>query len=81
MMSSGPDAVKALEEALAEAKAGQLDGVAMVILRPGKRFAVVWAGRAYDDPIRTLGTLQVLQNEVLGAVQGTHGAPPEGQSH
>lgn len=58
------DTVMALEILLAEARAGQLVGIAYVGIYPARAYVVDMAGEAKKAPIFTLGTVVILEDQI-----------------
>lgn len=54
----------ALEILLAEARAGQLVGIAYAGIYPARAYVVDMAGEAKRAPIFTRGLLSILENEI-----------------
>lgn len=59
------DTVNALEILLAEARAGQLIGLAYVGLYPGRAYVADTAGEAQKAPIFTSGLLAILDYQLV----------------
>lgn len=55
------ETISELEELLAEAKRGDLSGIAYVALRPGTHFTINATGSAAKVPAYSLGALHALQ--------------------
>lgn len=58
------ETVKALEQLLAQARAGEIVGLAYTALRENRSYSVGLAGEARCDPTYTKGMLGVLDNEL-----------------
>ena len=55
------ETIKELEELLAEAKRGNLSGLAYIALRPGTHFTINATGSASAVPAYSLGALHALE--------------------
>lgn len=63
------DVIDSLIWLLAEAVAGRITGLAYGALAPGKDFYFETAGEAHRDPLRTIGILQTLSQELTDRVR------------
>lgn len=67
------DTVRALEELLADARAGRLTGLAFVgIYSRGRRYIVNTAGQARVDPVTTRGMVGSLDDSLHATVAHHH---------
>ena len=62
-MRPNVELIKFLEERLADAKAGTMEGIAAVLLRPEHAVASAWAGSVDRNVYTTLAGICVLQRE------------------
>lgn len=68
------DTIAALEDLFIQAQAGHVTGIAYVVLRPERRYAVGVAGVLRKTPLLTRGLLMLLDDELA---RMTRGLPPE----
>lgn len=59
-----PDFIETLEYLLEEARAGRLIGLAYAALMLEKKFFVDACGQAHTEPLRGLGAVEVLSQEL-----------------
>lgn len=59
-----PDLIETLEYLLQEARAGRVIGLAYAALLPEKKFFVDASGQAHTDPLRGLGAVEMLSEEL-----------------
>jgi hypothetical protein len=67
--SGADETVAALEDLLAQARRGEVVGVAFVARMPGRNFLVDMAGRAYSDPVCTRGALCSLDDQLARLIE------------
>ena len=67
---SRSDAIAALEQLLAEAKAGRVIGLAYVVMRQGYDYDVGAAGETRRSPTFTRGMLCLLDDELAKLIRG-----------
>lgn len=73
---SQSDTVKALEDLLVEAKAGNLIGFAYVAMRLERSYGVGIAGETRRSPTFTRGMLALLDDELAGLLRNPPISPP-----
>lgn len=64
------ETIATLTTILQQAKAGEIIGVALVVLHPGHDYSVYLAGQTREVPTLTRGTIQALDDQ-LAAIAGS----------
>lgn len=66
------DTVECLQELLAQAKKGQVIGLAYSAMLKQRAYIVNTAGAAYDSPTFAMGMTSALLHQLAGRIRGGH---------
>lgn len=62
------DTVALLNDLLAQAKKGEIEGIACMCIHPDRRYSTNCVGQAKDEPALTIGVLYLMQQDLAAQI-------------